>query len=338
MRIAIAHNAVEDGDAPDERDVLVQAEAVGAALETLGHEPMRLPCTLDLAVFKERLTGLGPDLVFNLVESLEGTGRLIHLVPFVLDALGISYSGARAEAILLTSHKVLAKERLAAAGVPTPPWSAPFPADLPAAAPAPDPTARAAPSGRWIVKSLWEHASVGLDEAEPLICDRDEEVPAALRAHAARFGGACFAERFVDGREFNLSLLSGADGPQVLAPAEIRFEDYPQGALRIVGYRAKWLPGSFEYDHTPRRFEFPGADAALLARLRALARRCWEVFGLRGYARVDFRVDAEGRPWVLEVNANPCLSPDAGFAAALAQTGVGFDEAIGRIVSDAIRE
>ncbi len=338
MRIAIAHNAVGDSDAPDERDVLVQAEAVSAALGALGHEALPVPCTLDLSAVKRRLIELKPALVFNLVESLDGTGRLIHVVPFLLDALGIPYSGAGAEAILLTSHKVLAKERLTAAGVPTPPWSAPFPYDLPATPPAPAVPSLAAQPRGWIVKSLWEHASIGLDEAQPVTCDREEQVAAALHTHAARFGGACFAERFVDGREFNLSLLAGADGPQVLAPAEITFEGFPEEALRIVGYRAKWLPASYEFNHTPRRFDFPDSDAGLIERLQTLARRCWGVFGLRGYARVDFRVDAKGQPWVLEINANPCLSPDAGFAAALHQSGIGFDEAVARILRDALGE
>ncbi len=338
MRVAIAHNAVGETDAPDERDVLVQAEAVGAALGVLGHAALPLPCTLDLSAVKRRLIEMEPDLVFNLVESLDGTGRLIHVFPFLLDALGIPYSGSCAEAILFTSHKVLAKERLAAAGVPTPPWSTPSPRGLPAAPMAPSVFRLAAQPRGWIVKSLWEHASIGLDEAQPVTCDHDEEVAAALDASATRFGGACFAERFVDGREFNLSLLAGVDGPQVLAPAEIIFEGFPEDALRIVGYRAKWLPASYEFNHTPRRFDFPGPDAGLLERLGALARHCWKVFGLRGYARVDFRVDAAGQPWVLEVNANPCLSPDAGFAAALHQSGVGFEEAIGRIIRDAARK
>ena len=70
--------------------------------------------------------------------------------------------------------------------------------------------------------------------------------------------------------------------------------------------------------------------------MKAIAVDCWHTFGLRGYARVDFRVDAGGRPWVLEINTNPCLSPDAGFAAALERAGIAFDQAIERIVADAL--
>jgi D-alanine-D-alanine ligase len=335
MRIAIAHNAVTDTDAPDERDVLVQAAAVQAALTDLGHRTALLPCTLDLAALRQRLSERPPDLVVNLVESLDGRGRLIHLVPSLLDAMGVPYTGSCAEAILVTSHKVLAKERLTALRLPTPPWIGPVPADLPTLS-AGDPAA-ADPSCRWIVKSLWEHASIGIDEASTALCEPGDDVVARLRDRAPDVGGACFAERFIEGREFNLSLLAGPDGPEVLPPAEILFEGYPAGALRIVGYRAKWDESSYEFHHTPRRFDFPQQDAGLLQRLRDLAAQCWHGFGLKGYARVDFRVDAGGQPWILEINANPCLSPDAGFAAALEAAGIGFAGAVGRILADAGR-
>jgi D-alanine-D-alanine ligase len=336
MRVTIVHNAVADGAAPDERDVLVQAEAVKASLRALGHEPVTLPCTLDLSEVKRRLTDLRPDLVFNIVESLDGKGRLIHVIPFLLDALNVPYTGACAEAMCLTSHKVLAKQRLAAAHLPTPPWIGPWPDDvsnLPPAAVDPAET----PDGKWIVKSVWEHASIGLDEKTPLLCDHADGAATQLRERAPRLGGACFAERFIDGREFNLALLAAPGGPQVLPPAEILFEGYADQALKIVGYRAKWDSDSYEFHHTPRRFDFPPEDAALLARLRDLALQCWRLFGLNGYARVDFRIDAAGRPWILEINANPCLSPDAGFAAALDASGISYTGAIDRILTDAQR-
>jgi D-alanine-D-alanine ligase len=335
MRIAIVHNEVADASGPDERDVLTQVEAIQAALAALGHSAQALPCTLDLAQFRRRLESWRPQLVFNLVESLGGTGRLIHVAPSLLDAMGLPYTGSCAEAIQLTSHKTLAKDRLAALDLPTPDWIGPFPADLPAVSRTAVPFCGT--SAHWIIKSLWEHASIGLDETSVALCDRAEQVPEMLGARAHALGGACFAERFVQGREFNLSLLANPAGPRVLRPAEILFEGYPPEALRIVGYRAKWDPASYEYHHTPRRFHFTPEDAPLLERLQDLALRCWLGFGLNGYARVDFRVDADGRPWILEVNANPCLSPDAGFAAALQASGVGYPEAIECILSDAHR-
>jgi D-alanine-D-alanine ligase len=156
-----------------------------------------------------------------------------------------------------------------------------------------------------------------------------------LNDWAQRLGRPCFAEDYIDGREFNLSMLAGPSGPEVLPPAEIDFSAFPAGKPRIVGYQAKWEVDSFEYQHTPRRFDMPPSDERLLERLSDLARRTWALFGLAGYARVDFRVDAAGEPWILEINTNPCLSPDAGFPAAVAEAGLSYDAAVERIVADA---
>jgi D-alanine-D-alanine ligase len=121
----------------------------------------------------------------------------------------------------------------------------------------------------------------------------------------------------------------------VLPAAEIDFSAFPAGKPHLVGYRAKWEEDSFEYQNTPRTFDFPPQDGPLLARIGQLARACWRLFGMRGYTRVDFRVDQAGQPWILEVNANPCLSPDAGFAAALQRAGIAYHTAIARILDAA---
>lgn len=334
MRVALVHQEVPPEAPADDRDVLEQAAAVATALRRLGHEVTIIPCTLDLERVRRELVASGVDAVFNLVESLHGTGRLIHLFPSVLDAMGLPYTGVDAVSQLVTSHKILAKGRLVVGGIATPPWVGPFPRDGSVG----DEAGHGEPGvGLWIIKSLWEHASIGLDETS-LVKGTGKDVAAVLPEHAGRLGGACFAERFVEGREFNLSLLIGPDGPQVLPPAELLFEDFAPGTPRVVDYRAKWDPHSHAYHHTPRRFDFPDHDAPLLSELKETALRCWHLFSLRGYARVDFRVDVEGRPWVLEVNANPCLSPDAGFAAALAEAGIPFEEAVGRILAEVSRD
>ena len=328
MRVAIVHDDVGPRDAPDGLDVLDQARAVQDAVTALGHTAECFPCSLDLGGVMDRLAAWKADLVFNLVESLKGKGRLIHLVPSCLEAMGISYTGARAEAMLFTSHKVMAKKWMAAAGIPTPAWVGPYPETVGQA------TMSGKPSDTWIIKSVWEHASIGLDEKSLVEGATPEMAFSLLAARASQLGGSCFAERFIDGREFNLTLLAGPKEVRVMPPAEIVFEDYGADMPRIVDYAAKWEKNSFAYQHTVRRFDFPPGDQPLLAALAVLARRCWEAFGLGGYARVDFRVDADGRPWVLEVNANPCLSPDAGYAAALAQAGLPFTEAVRRIIGD----
>ncbi len=327
MRVVILHNRVPAQAAPDELDVLVQVEAVGEALIALGHAVDPWGCDLDLESLAFALSGHSPDLVFNLVEGLDGHGRLIHVAPGVLEALRVPVAGCPAEAIFLTSHKVLAKGLLKRAGLPTPDWLGDGLADVGAD---PGPAAH----DRWIVKSVWEDASIGMDDTA-VVSGGAASARLELAQRAGRTGAPWFAEAFIEGREFNLGLLEGPDGPTVLPPAEIRFEDFPEGKPRIVGYAAKWHEDSFEYRHTVRGFDLPAADDNLVAEMSRQALACWRLFGLRGWARVDFRVDGAGRPFILEVNANPCLSPDAGFAAGLARAGIPYAEAIARIAAAA---
>src|SRR5207253_10349356 len=107
MKIAILFNDPTAGAGADEADVLVQAEAVAGALETLGHGVERVACGLDLQALVERLSARTPDLVFNLAEGLAGQDRLYSVVPSLLDALRIPYTGCPAEAVFTTTSKLL---------------------------------------------------------------------------------------------------------------------------------------------------------------------------------------------------------------------------------------
>jgi len=324
VRIAVLHEALPAVPRPDEQDGLDQARSVALQLAAAGHEPTRVPIDLDLAAAARALGSLAPDLVVNLVESLAGSGRLIHLAPALLEVLGLRFTGASSAAMFATTRKVLAKRLLAGAGLPTPAWveaGTPVPAD--------------ARPGLWILKSVCEDASIGLDDKAVVAVRDPGRLPALIAERAARLGDEVFAEEYVEGREFDLSLLAKGDDLEVLPPAEILFEDFAAGKPRIVGYAAKWEVESFEYSHTPRHFDFPAGDGPLLAELERLARRAWSLFGLSGYARVDLRVDPDGRPWILEVNANPCLSEDAGFAAAAARANIALRGVIERIVATA---
>ena len=131
MLIVVLHNAVAADAPPDERDVLVQAEAVTRGLAARGHKAETLGCTLDLSDLRRRLDALGPDAVFNLVEGLDGQSRLLPVVPAAFEAWGRPFTGSGSAALWVTTHKVMAKERLAAAGIDTPEWVGPFPAEMP---------------------------------------------------------------------------------------------------------------------------------------------------------------------------------------------------------------
>jgi D-alanine-D-alanine ligase len=323
MKVVVLHGEVSADAGMDEKDVLVQATTVSSALTDLEYTPIILPLSLNFLTSIDAIKEMQPSFVFNIVETLAGQGSLIHMAPSLLDYLNIPYTGAGTEATFLTSNKVLAKQRLHAAGIPTPSLFIPGRT-----------VGSSFVEGTYIIKSVWEHASTWLDDTS-IICARDlHSIHRAVLAQQNKLGMDCFAEIFIEGREFNLSLLAGERGPEVLSPAEIRFDDFPPDKTRVVDYRSKWVEDSFEYHHTPRIFNFSQEDELLLLQLTDMATQCWHVFDLRGYARVDFRVDSTGRPWVLEVNTNPCLSPDGGFYAAVGRSGLTFTQAIERIIQD----
>jgi D-alanine-D-alanine ligase len=315
-RVVIVHDAAAADGRPDSSDTLAEAAAIAGALRELGFETHVVPATLDLRALERTLEALAPRAVFNLVESLDGRGQLLHLVPALLAAKELPFTGCSSAALALTSHKLLAKRTLARARLATPAVFEPL---------APE-------AGPWIVKSLWEHASLGIDDAS--IVTEPPAVAERLEKCRAELGGEWFAERYVAGRELNVAVLGTAAGPRVLPIAEMRFQDYPQGKPKIVSYAAKWDPQSFEYHNTVRAFDL---SAALVERAAQIALDCWELFALDGYARVDLRVDETGVPWVLEINANPCLAPDAGFAAAAAEAGIDFETVVAAVLEDALR-
>jgi D-alanine-D-alanine ligase len=155
------------------------------------------------------------------------------------------------------------------------------------------------------------------------------------RALTARFGQPVLVEHLLEGREFNISVLAGPDGLEILPLAEMLFEDFPPGLPKVVDWAAKWDEESFGYGHTVRRFVSDGEDGDLVRRIEATVRAACEVCGIAGYARIDLRLDDAGTPCVLEVNANPCLSADAGFAAAAAAAGLDAGQVVARILASA---
>jgi len=320
----VLHDLVGALADPDHADVLVQTRTVSEALAGLGYDPIEMDFSLDLKKFIKTLKDLNPLFVFNLVESAEQQGRLIYLAPAMLDLLRIPYTGSSTDAIYITTNKFMTKRLLDAWNISAPQGYLPDRLH-----------ANERIEGElYIVKSLWEHASIGLDDHSVVAVQNALQLQQEMEQRRDKLGGECFAEQYIEGREFNLGLLAGPDGPLVLPPAEIRFDDFPEGKRRLVDYRAKWEERSFEYTHTPRSFEFPAADKPLLENLIAISKKCWELFDLRGYARVDFRVDKENTPFVLEINANPCLSPDAGFFATAQQAGLSMTRIVERIIAD----
>lgn len=289
------------------------------ALEGLRFATEIIEVALDLASI-ETLSSRRPLVVFNLVDAIEGDGRRAPRVPAQLDALGIAYTGCGTRALLETLSKVGTKLRLAHAGLPTPAWS--------------EDGTGLNPEANVIVKAAWEHGSLGLDETSVVRC---ADAPNVVAARTLRLNTGHFAETFIDGREFHVALLERIWGVESLPIAEILFEGLPVHAPKIYGYDGKWIPDSAAYRSTLRRFGLERDEPELAEKLKQLALACWILFGFSGYARVDFRVDPSGTPFIIGVNPNPYLTPDSEDAAAAAEAGLSFKDLVATIIESSLK-
>ena len=323
MRVLVLHSDVAPNPAPDELDTLLTAKAVADALEERGHEIVQRAFIAEPASFDSILADARPDIVFNLVESVFGQGDLACLSASMLERRRIPFTGTSAVALACLANKPQTKRVLHACGLPTPEWSEP---------PRWEGLAEDRP---YVVKSANEDASLGLDDRA--VVEGSDGVRARAAQCAARHGGAWFAEAYLPGREFNISILEENGAPRVLPIAEIHFENWAANRPRVVGYAAKWDPYSPDNSGTPRAFGIERGAPLLARALAELSCAAWRLFALDGYARVDFRLDAEGAPMILEINPNPCLEPAAGFAAAAEEAGISYAELVERILNLGVR-
>jgi D-alanine-D-alanine ligase len=319
--IGIAHNVpVNMGEEFCEAslDVLTQVESLENSLLELGHVPVRIPFTRDIRSFLGAIEENHVEMVFNLCETVDENPQLGWHPAALLELIGIPFSGSPSSALMITTDKLLTKQLLKTSGIKTPNWRVfdgmnkyyrngiHYPA---------------------LVKPRFEDASIGIDQ-ESIFPD-GKSLTKKLGEFSARFGSLVI-EEYIEGREFNISVF-GYPEPMVLPPAEIEFVNFPDTTYRIVGYRAKWDKDSFEYHNTPRSFP-TNLPEFLLRGIEKTALECARAFMLRDYARVDMRIDGEGNIYVLEINANPCLSPDAGFPAAVEFSGMPYIDMVRRFV------
>lgn len=285
-----------------------------------------------------------PDIVFNLVEAIGADAGMHPLAAGLFEAAGYPFTGSGWGALFSTADKRIAKAVLAARGIPTPPWTS-YPEER---------AFRRPPGSRLqgarlnasckkekakmhfpvIVKPACEDASIGITDGSVI---RDERLfPKTLPSVYRRLGRKpLIIEQFIEGREFNVSIIGRREKPEVLPPAEMLFANWPGGGLkpRIVNYKAKWRPGAFEYKNTVRTFK---PAEAPLEEIRRICLACWEAFGLAGYARVDLRLDEKNGPFVIDVNPNPCIAPSAGFIAAAEEAGYTKKETVKMILEAAL--
>jgi D-alanine-D-alanine ligase len=316
-RCCIIYNEPGKDALADELDVLDQVAHIEEHLIELGISVTRKGITDRFMDEIPLLAAEKFDFVYNLVESINNKGELNYFIPALLNLYSIPYTGNPIEAMFITSNKTLASKTMKSAGIGNP--SCYFPSQI----------NLLKPGQKYIVKPIWDDGSLGITGESVFECK-----PGFERKIKDLDDSHWFIEEFIDGREFNMSVLAGKDGPEVLPPAEIVFVDYGEDKPRIVDFKAKWEMDSFEYTNTVR--DFPGDKLAkqLETKLKEAALACWHLFGLKGYARVDARTDIFDNVYVIEINANPCISPDGGFVAATRQAGYSFREVIQRIISD----
>jgi len=316
-RCCILFNQPRENALPDELDVLDQVEYIEKNLDELGIETYRTGITADFMKEIAALAENKPDFVFNLVESINNKGELCYFIPALLNMYSIPYSGNPVEAMFITTSKALTSKTLKKAGINNP------------GAYAPSQYNQLIPGNKYIIKPIWEDGSLGITGES--VFTFTSEYEAKLKSYKDTHW---LIEDYIDGREFNISIIAGDNGPEVLPPAEMVFHNYEEGKPKIVDFKAKWEVGTFEFQNTIRNFPGDKLNPVLKERIMSSALRCWHIFGLKGYARVDMRVDKNDIPFVLEVNANPCLSPDSGVVAATVAARLPFTVVLQRILKD----
>ncbi len=325
-RIAIVYNAYEPrptatGERLSEESVAGMARQAHDAVRSLGIEATLVPLQRSLLNFLGRVRELGPDALVNLCEGYYGRPQWESNVAGIFELLGLSYTGNASKTLAICQDKFKAKAVLKAAGLPTAPAQVMHKGDEALELKFP-----------LIVKPNSEDASLGI---YPDSVVRDE---ASLRRQVRRcldaYNQPALVEAFIDGREFNVSVME--NGEVVPLPvSEIDFSAMPEDAPRILSYDAKWFEDHPLYQKTPPICPAP-VDDGLRGKLQELAAAAFRTMGCRDYARVDFRTDAKGRPVILEVNPNPDISTNAGYARALRAAGIAYADFWGLMVKNAL--
>jgi len=312
MKVAMLFDGVSALGPSADLLIIETVEAVEASLEQLGHAIVRIPVNPD-GRWIERVRRGKFDVAFNLCEGIDGTAEYETPVISVLELLAVPYTGASSLTTALCLRKYIVNTLAERHGVPVPAWAVSKPG-----APVP---AVGFPA---ICKPAAEDASVGVEQRS--VARSARSLSGRLRDMHTLWDEV-LVQRYVDGREINVGVL----GDEVLPIAEIEFGTLPSGMWRIVSYNAKWSTGSEEDTGTKPRCP-ADLSPALAEEIRSIALAAWRAVGGDGYGRVDLRIDEAGRPWLLEVNANPDIAPDAGLARMARVAGMDYTALVERMV------
>jgi len=327
LRVAIAAHPQADprsappGTAPHllHDEIPSLEEAVAAC----GWEPLLVPLASPRLEALSRLAGARPDVVLNLAEDLDDDPASEEQLAGALGFLGVPCTGAPPLALGLCRDKVLAKRVAASLGVPTPAWVETVPGGA---------TATCGLALPLFVKPAVEDGGLGVDDGS--LCE-DAATAREVAARVAGRWGRALVEEFVAGRELNVPVLGGG-APRVLPISEIDFSGLPPGRPRVVGYAAKWEPADERFRGTAAVCPAP-LDGQLRLQLERWSLRLYAALGLRGCARLDWRVCPERGPFFLEANPNPDLGATAGYVRSLRAAGLGYPDLVAALVEDALR-
>ncbi len=309
------------GVSPEEFELYKSEHDVVMTLRGLGHEVMKLGLYDELLPLRHAITEWRPHITFNLLEEFRGLAVYDHNVVSYLELLGMPYTGNTPRGMVLARDKALAKKIMRFHRIRTPRF-----AHFPFGQKARLPRQLSYPV---IVKSQLEEASLGIAQASVVTSD------AALAERVAfvheHVGTAAIAEQYIDGREINIGVL-GNRRLQVLPAWELNFSGLPDSAWRIATQKVKWDLGYQERHGIaigPAR-DLPGRVAEELA---SMAKRAYRALELAGYARMDFRLAANGKVYLIEANPNCDISRDEEFASAANAAGYSYGALLQRIVN-----
>ena len=320
-KILIVHDKLDQNLSLDEQDTINEIQQVRHALMRRNFRTQTMEFSFNFEKMQNTMQSF--DCIFNLTETLCGSS-LLYIPPLYFEQFNCKFTGVDSQGMYLTSDKLLTKKFLKLNNI-----SCPDSISL-------DDFSRVKKflNKPLILKPVNQEASVGINDKSVKTFKSEKELKAALSFPKEKY----FAEDFIDGREFNISVIMENGEPFVLPPAEMKFINFPEGKPQIVGYNAKWAESSFEYTHTKRCFSFEDKDSLLLENLKKLCEKIYTIFCKKGYIRVDLRLDKNEKPFIMEINANPCITKDSGFTAANLKAGFDYNTMIKKIVDQALKE
>ncbi|OGU27573.1 MAG: hypothetical protein A2X66_06700 [Ignavibacteria bacterium GWA2_54_16] len=319
--LAVANRAEID---MSEVGVLEEREHVQRALQQEGYKATLFNMNGDVQRLLDFVKQKQPDVIFNLCESVGNESAHEMHIAGLYELLGIPYTGAPAFVLGSCLNKARTKEILAFHGIKTARFAivkniGELQEDLGLKYPL-------------IVKPSREDASTGIDNGS--VVEDLASLKKKVRGIFSEYDQPALIEEYINGRELNVAIV-GNKRPIVFPISEIDFSGLPANYPKIVTYNAKWMQGTIEYTGTVGVCPAP-IPAELEKKVKEIALKCYKVMGLRDYGRVDLRIDKNLVPYVLEVNPNPDLSDDAGFARSARTYGMSFEDTVAKIVEYAL--